>query len=86
MTSLTIRDIEPSLAERLRLRAAEHGLSVEAEAYSILKGALDQQTFGTASAADSDLYTRIHARFASLGGGDVVIAPRETGREPPRFD
>lgn len=76
MTSLTISDIEPSLAERLRLRAAEHGLSVEAEAYSILKGALDQEPSGAASAADSDLYTRIHARFASLDGEDIVVAPR----------
>ena len=86
MTSLTISDIEPTLAERLRLRAAEHGLSMEAEAYSILKGALDRQTFGMDSVADSDLYMRIHARFASLGGEDIVIAPRETGREPPHFD
>jgi hypothetical protein len=35
----------------------------------------------------SNLYERIHALFAALGGADdLVIPPREPGREPPRFD
>jgi hypothetical protein len=33
-----------------------------------------------------NLYERIHARFAAIGGVDLELPPREPGREPPRFD
>jgi hypothetical protein len=41
MSSITIRNIDPQLKERLRKRAAENGHSMEAEARHILQGALD---------------------------------------------
>ena len=40
MSSITIRKLDPALKERLRVRAAEHGHSMEAEARDILNGAL----------------------------------------------
>lgn len=36
MTSLTIRKLDPAVKERLRLRAARHGRSMEEEARQIL--------------------------------------------------
>ena len=36
MATLTIRNIDPAIKERLRVRAAEHGRSMEAELRAIL--------------------------------------------------
>jgi plasmid stability protein len=81
MSSITIRNLEPGLKERLRVRAAEHGHSMEAEARRILQTALraNRQTGG-------DLYQRVRARFAPLGGVELELPTREAVREPPRFD
>ena len=82
MSSITVRTLDPALKERLRIRAAEHGHSMEAEARRILQTALT----GTTKKPGRSLYDRIHDRFAAVGGVDLVIPPREPGREPPRFD
>lgn len=83
MSSITIRNLDPAIKERLRVRAAEHGHSMEAEARRILQTTLK----GPARPAAANLYERIRARFAPLGDADdLVIPPRELGRDPPRFD
>jgi plasmid stability protein len=82
MSSITIRNIDPSIKERLRVRAAEHGHSMEAEARRILQSAL-----GSASNANGhNLYERVRSRFAPLGGVALDLPPRQSTREPPRFD
>jgi antitoxin FitA len=40
MPTLTIRNVDPELREQLRVRAARHGRSMEAELREILKQAL----------------------------------------------
>ena len=40
MTTLTIRNVDPALKEELRVRAARHGRSMEAELRHIIKEAL----------------------------------------------
>ena len=82
MSSLTIRNLDSAIKERLRVRAAEHGHSMEAEARRILQTALTapERTSGC------NLYERIHARFAPLGGVDLELPERAPVREPPRFD
>lgn len=80
-TSITIRNLPPGLKERLRIRAAEHGHSMEGEARRILETALKGSR-----APSRNLYERIRARFAPLGGVDLALPPREPAREPPRFD
>jgi plasmid stability protein len=40
MSSITIRNLDPSIKERLRVRAAQYGHSMEAEARRILQSAL----------------------------------------------
>ncbi len=82
MSSITIRNLDPAIKERLRVRAAQHGRSMEAEARRILQSALS-----AASAPQArNLYDRIRARFAALGGVDLELPPRDEARGPPRFD
>jgi antitoxin FitA len=82
VSSITIRKLHPTVKERLRVRAAEHGHSMEAEARRILQTALK----GSEPPAGRNLYERIQARFAPLGGLDLELPAREPVREPPRFD
>lgn len=82
MSSITIRNLDPAIKERLRVRAAEHGHSMEAEARRILRTALS----GSRRPSGSNLYERIHARFAPLGGVNLELPRREPAREPLRFD
>jgi antitoxin FitA len=82
MSSITVRNLDPALKERLRVRAAEHGHSMEAEARCILQTALA----GTAKKPGRSLYDRIHDRFAAIGGVDLELPSRTSSREPPRFD
>lgn len=79
MASITIRNLDDDLKQRLRLRAAEHGHSMEEEARGILRQALDKP------AVPRNLAAAIRARFAPLGGVDLELPPREPMREPPTF-
>ena len=80
--SITVRNLDPALKERLRIRAAQHGHSMEAEARHILQTALSPDEGSPAR----HLYDRVRARLAPLGGVDLELPPRERAREPPRFD
>lgn len=82
MASITIRSLDPALKERLRVRAAEHGHSMEAEVRRILEAALKEP--GRSRAAN--LYERIHARFVPLGGVELELPARDRVRGPPRFE
>lgn len=82
MSSITIRNLDPAIKERLRVRAAEHGHSMEAEARHILQTSLS----ASGTPANRNLFERIHARFAPLGGVDLDLPPREPARDPPDFD
>jgi antitoxin FitA len=83
MSSITIRNLDPAIKERLRIRAAQHGHSMEAEARRIL-----QITLNAADRLPArNLYERIRARFEPLGGADDLALPRRLpDRDPPRFD
>ena len=81
MASITVRKIEDELKQRLRMRAAEHGHSMEEEARSILRSAL-----GWEAVPEKDLGTAIHELFKPFGGVELEIPPREPMRELPRFD
>ena len=83
MSSITIRNLDPAVKERLRIRAAQHGHSMEAEARSILQSMLREPERLPAR----NLYERIRARFEPLGGADdLELPPRLPDRDPPRFD
>ena len=82
MATLTIRNLDQAVKERLRARAAEHGRSMGDEARRILQAALGEPRHP----ARCNLYERIHARFAALGGVDLDLPPRAEVREPPQFN
>jgi len=81
MASITIRNLEEGLKRRLRIRAAEHGCSMEEEARSILRTVLGQK-----ATSAKNLGTTIHKLFKPFGSVALDIPPREPMREPPRFD
>lgn len=72
MATLTIRDFDDDLKAELRVRAAEHGRSMEAEVRAILRSALTRPVSGPG------MGTRIRRRFT--GSGDLSIEP------PPRTE
>ena len=80
MASITVRNLDGALKQRLRIRAAEHGRSIEEEAREILRRAVGE------AAPPSNLAAAIHARIAPLGGVDLDLPPREPMREPPTLD
>jgi plasmid stability protein len=77
---MTIRNIDAALKNRLRVRAAMHGKSMEDEARDILRSALSAEP-----AIPGNLGEAIHACFAELGGVDLPEIPREPMREPIDF-
>src|SRR3954447_21569007 len=81
MATLMIRNVDAAVKERLRLRAARHGRSMEAEARIILREAVA----GDRDQPEPNLAEAIRRRFAPLGGVDLEL-PREFVGEPPSFD
>ena len=79
MASITIRNLEDDLKRRLRVRAAEHGRSMEEEAREILRQVVAE------SAPPRDLAAAIRSRVAAFGGVELELPSREPMREPPRF-
>ena len=80
MASITIRKLDDELKRRLRVRAAEHGCSMEQEAREILAKALNR------TVPEKDLGTYIHEIFAPYGGVELDLPPRKPMPEPPSFD
>lgn len=79
MASITIRNLDEQTKERLRVRAAHRGRSMEDEARNILRAALAEDTVSPHNLADA-----IRRRFQPLGGIELRLTAREPMREPPR--
>lgn len=69
MAILTIRDFDEGLKAKLRVRAAEHGRSMEAEVRAILASALTKSTPGLG------MGSRIRQRFD--GADDLSFEPAQ---------
>jgi plasmid stability protein len=74
---LTIRNIDDTIKADLRVRAAQHGCSMEEEARRILAQALQGAQAGL------PLGTRLRQHFA--GVGEIAIPPRRPARAAPDF-
>lgn len=72
MAAISIRNLDDQTRDRLRVRAASHGRSMEAEIRAILKDAVDDQT------ESAGLLQAIHERFSAVGGVDLELPPRAT--------
>jgi plasmid stability protein len=69
-TTLTIRNVDRTLKEQLRRRAARHGHSMEAELRQILR-----ETLAAERSTEVNLAEAIRRRFAPLGGVDLEPHP-----------
>lgn len=72
MADLSIRNLDDSVRDRLRTRAASHGRSMESEVRAILIEAVTEPT------ESSGLLAAVMDRFAGLGGIEVEIPQRST--------
>jgi len=81
MATLTIRNVDATVKDRLRLRAARNRRSLEAELRAIVT-----EIAGTEGRSEVNLAEAIRRRFAPLGGVELELPPREPPRAPPRFD
>jgi plasmid stability protein len=72
MATLMIRDLDEDVKARLRVQAAEHGRSMEAEARALLAAAL------TGRRPPRGLGSHIRDQFAEIGGVELDI-PSRTG-------
>lgn len=81
MASITIRNLDDNVKTRLRLRAALNGHSMEEEVRQILSVAVEESELPSRG-----LGTAIHNLFKPLGGLELELPPRDSMREPPKFD
>jgi len=77
MASITIRRLPEITKRKLRIRAAEHGRSMEQEAREILQAELAKTT-----EPPKDIVKAIRDIFAPLGGVDLEIPARGPIRDP----
>jgi plasmid stability protein len=82
MATLTIRNVDAAVKERLRVRAARHGRSMEAELRSIISEAVEVDR----EQPEPNLAEAIRRRFAPLGGVDLEPHPPVPIGEPTSFD
>jgi plasmid stability protein len=80
MTRITIRNFDERLKQRLRVRAATHGRSMEDEARDILYGTANTEPVAR------NLADTIRARLQSVGGVALDIPPRLSIPDAPDFD
>ena len=79
MASITIRNLDDDIKQRLRVRAAERGRSMEEEAREILRRVVAE------GAPPRNLAAAIRARVAPADRMDLNLPAREPMREPPEF-
>jgi antitoxin FitA len=84
MASLLIRNLDDALKTRLRVRAAEKGRSMEAEARDILNRELKTSVGGKPEKKEN-LAEIAREIFGPEGGVDLEPHPRVEVREPPDF-
>lgn len=82
MASITIRKLDEQVKLKLRVRAAEHGRSMEEEAREILCNAMEKTPAKRRSVAQS---IRKNLADSGLKGFDLPLYERGAMREPPDF-
>ena len=72
MAAVSIRDLDDQVKERLRVRAARHGRSMEAEIRAILTEAVSEPR------SSEGLFTALLERFGDIGGVELELPSRAT--------
>lgn len=80
LAAVSIRDLDDRVKDRLRIRAARHGRSMEAEIRAILTDAVSEP--GEAEG----LFQALLDRFGELGGVDLELPPRTAQPRAAEFD
>jgi plasmid stability protein len=80
MAALTIRNVDDAIKQSLRIRAAQHGVSMEEEARRILREALVRVS------QPQPLGQRLKQRFAEVADADFDLPSRQISRTPPNWD
>jgi plasmid stability protein len=78
MAAITVRSLDDDVKHRLRVRAAKHGHSMEAEVRAILVDAV--------AGEEPNVWIKFHERFAAIGGVELDIPPRTGGHREVEFD
>jgi len=81
MSSLTVRNLDESVKNSLRVRAARNGRSMEEEVRQILQNIVAPEQAGQVSFAE-----RVNSRFAGLHVDSLPIPARQLARKPPDID
>ena len=79
LSALSIRNLDDGVKERLRVRAADHGRSMEAEVRAILTNAVAEP------GQSPDLFHTLMDRFGELGGVELELPPRATRPRAAEF-
>ncbi len=79
MAAFSIRNVDEDVKDRLRLRAAGNGRSVEAEIRAILVEAVRP------SPPSAGLLVTLFERFSELGGVELELPERTPPRPAPDF-
>lgn len=72
LAAISVRDLDEGVTSRLKVRAARHGRSMEAEVRAILTDAV-----ATREDEQLNLAQAIRERFAAIGGVELEIPPRQ---------
>ncbi len=83
MATLTIRNLDERTKAQLRVQAARHGRSMEEEARTILRTAIES---AQTDVQVERLGSRIHAHFAQLGGVELDLPERRSAAAPAEFE
>lgn len=79
VAAMSIRNLDERIVELLRIRAARHGRSMEAEVRAILVDAVREPDDGP------NLAQAIMARFGELGGVELDLPPRNAAPRAVEF-
>jgi antitoxin FitA len=80
MAAITVRSLDDDVKHRLRIRAAQHGRSMEAEVRAILVDALAEDE------EPKNWLLLLHERCAAIGGVELDIPPRTSRHRVVEFD
>jgi plasmid stability protein len=79
VAAVSVRDLDDDVKERLRIRAAANGRSMEAEIRAILITAVNEPE------PSEGLLSALADRFGALGGVELDLPPRATPARAAEF-
>jgi antitoxin FitA len=82
MATLTIRNLNDDVKQRLRVQAAQHGHSMEEEVRTILQASVEQSR----EAKPGGLATRLTELFKNVDTTGFELPERTPAPDPIRFD